>query len=654
MRFDKIEHYMTGVLVPVSSLRSGKSSGTGEFADLKTLADWCVSAGLDLIQVLPVNDSGGQSSPYSALSAFALHPLYLRLADVPESAELNKTLTARIRKLRKTYEDEPRLQYDAVLNEKLYLARAIFDAHEQSIRKNEDLTSWITDNPWVIEYAVFRNLKDAHEQRSWLEWTDLRDPGERDIQSRWKEGSSDVYFYAWLQWRLEQQLADAAQYLDSKGIKLKGDLPILMNEDSVDVWAHRDIFSVDRRAGAPPDGFSPTGQNWGFPVYDWEALASSNYDWWRRRLLQADKFYHAYRIDHVLGFFRMWQIPAGNFSGALGFYYPADYISRTELHNRGFDDGRIRWLAEPHVHGGHLRYVFGDDAATQIPRLFDQVGDEDLYRFSADITGEQSIATLGLKEPLREEMLRLYRDRAFVQVGPDQFAATWTYRDCSRYESLSGEEKHTLEELVNYKMGSSEAAWRELGTRLLGFMKDSVPMLPCAEDLGAVPDLVLEVLGSLGILGLRIPRWERRWHEPGQPFTHIADYDFLSVCAPSVHDTSTLRQWWNEDHDIARFWETLGFMDPCPQTLTASTARRVVTELMKVRSAILVLPLQDLFALQDELRVDDPDFERVNVPGTMSERNWTYRIHVTMEDMGDEFSTLIRDTVQTRRNARLQ
>ena len=312
LHVDDLSRYLTGVLVPVAALRSDENLGVGEFADIPALAIWCQSVGVDLIQLLPVNDSGGESSPYSALSAFALHPIYLRITDLPEmellSSSDQKSIYNTIAAIRDEHSRDPRIRYRKLLAAKLGVVRELFALVVVDEPNRAALNRFTTDNPWIRPYAAFKVQKALNEERSWKEWAKYRDPTADDIETIWADRTlaRELLFHVWLQSRLEEQFSAVAGEVADAGLVMKGDLPILMNEESADVWAHRDAFITRLRAGAPPDMFTHRGQNWDFPIYNWDRLAESGYQWWKDRLNQAAKFYAAYRIDHVLGFFRVW------------------------------------------------------------------------------------------------------------------------------------------------------------------------------------------------------------------------------------------------------------------------------------------------------------------------------------------------------------
>ena len=652
MRFPELNHYLTGVLVPVSALRSSHSCGIGEFADLPQLGAWCREVGLELIQILPVNDTGTQSSPYSALSAFALHPIYIRLQHLPEINECAPALAQKIIALRNATDSATRVRFPQVLSGKLEILKELFEQRRDAIVSGDELRTWIQANSWIRLYALFRHLKDGNNQLPWFSWQTMRDPSNAQIDALWADPTTleSLQFYAWVQMRLEQQLIRAAGELEALGVRLKGDLPILMDADSADVWANRELFNLDLRAGAPPDMFSDLGQNWGFPIYDWRALERQEFRWWKERLRQADKYFHAYRIDHVLGFFRIWAIAAGHSSGILGSFFPSSDITEEQLLAAGFGPARIRWLAEPHVDRATIDGMLGTDAAQLAGHCFEQIGSEDLYLFSRRIAGERDIESLKLDESRREGLLALFRDRALIRTGDARYAPSWKFRDCSRYRNLTEEEKARFEKLVAKHGAESERIWEAQGLALLSFMNTTVPMLTCAEDLGVIPAAVPRVLEQLGILGLRIPRWAREWSVAGEPFVPPWEYPFLTVCALSVHDTTTMREWWEAEPNRELFWNALGFDSECPPVYDQYTARELVSSVLEAGSAICVLQLQDFFALSDELRVTNSAEERVNVPGTYNSYNWTYRIQVTLEELMSHhaWNGLLREIVSHR------
>ncbi|MBN2657491.1 MAG: 4-alpha-glucanotransferase [Spirochaetales bacterium] len=651
MKFPPVDHKMTGVVVPVFSLRSSKSCGIGEFADLALLGEWCRQINLDLIQILPVNDTGYQESPYSALSAFALHPIFIRLEDIPEA----KTFKKDIDFLRKEFEPDKRVNFSAVLTGKLEILRKIFEKNRKTIGEDKNITAWMKENPWVKNYAVFSTVRRNNLMASWKEWKNFRNPTSKDLEKLWTKYEEENFFYVWVQFHLEKQLKSVAAALDSMGISLKGDIPILMNEDSCDVWADRNFFDLSLSAGAPPDMFSTDGQNWGFPVYNWNNLKKDDYSWWRKRLKQAAKFYHAYRIDHVLGFFRIWNIPYHMVTGSLGYFNPSAYITRTDLENIGFDKGRITWLSKPHVYEHELRDRLGAETESVINLCFERIGNENLFLFNDSFSSEKVLYRSDLSDKAKSVLSEMLKNVTLIQVDEDNFSLSWSFRGTRGFESLNEWEKEKMETLSARCGSEAEKIWEENALNLLSFMKNTTDMLVCAEDLGAVPDCVPSVLRKLGILGLKVLRWAREWGEPGDPYTKVKEYPELSVCTPAVHDSTTLRQWWYEEQDKAALARGLDVKEIPYEDPTEEAVRFFLESLFRSRSAICMVQLQDFFALDSGICDSDIHFERINIPGTVQDINWSYRMNPTVEELmkAEKLKESISSLVEIRKSQKI-
>ena len=418
MQFPSFTHPITGIAIPVGALKSAESSGVGEFLDLIPFAEFCKKAGLDLIQLLPINDTGTESSPYSALSAFALHPIYVRLQALPEAASFGKDIET----LRKRFEGLPRFDYRAVREAKLELLHRIFDVNESSIVESGELAAWIEKNPWIAEYAVFMNLKRRNLDASWKSWDKMRTPTHAEIRERWENGKkrSEHLFFAWVQMRLDGQLTEAVARCGKAGIALKGDIPIMMNEDSADAWANPEFFRDDLRAGSPPDGPNPLGQNWGFPIYNWDNLRDDGFAWWKARLAHSARYYNAYRIDHILGFFRIWSIPSGERTGWLGWTTPHEPITADELAELGFTGDRLRWICEPHVPTHAVDSANGGDylaAHGAMGKLMNRIGNEELWLFKPEIKNEGDIRAANVGERVKDALAAAWRDRMMQITG---------------------------------------------------------------------------------------------------------------------------------------------------------------------------------------------------------------------------------------------
>jgi 4-alpha-glucanotransferase len=429
-----------------------------------------------------------------------------------------------------------------------------------------------------------------------------------------------------------------------------GDLPILMNEDSCDVWAHREYFNLDLSAGAPPDMYSPEGQRWGFPTYNWQVQAKDEYSFWRNRLKTAEKYYRAYRIDHVLGFFRIWASPRADNTSLLGRFIPYIPVNLQDLGELGFDEGRIRWVSQPHVPTAEvwdaLREVRDgwdnldtDGAAREAQRIFsavlDRIGGEELWLFKPSIRGEQDIAALKLHPAAERYLLKAWQNRLFFEYEPGSFFPTWYYRNTRAYETLSPEERDRLAALLEKRQRDSEKIWEDQGRRLLTILCAASSMLPCAEDLGAVPDCVPQVLAKLKVLGLRVVRWFRDWEAEGQPYVPFEDYPELSVCTPSVHDSSTLREWWDREADQGKFCDFIGFPS-LPKVYNPGAAKILLNKTASAASRFRVFQIQDLLHLSPKWYAADSASERINVPGTLNDFNWTYRLPADIAEIGND------------------
>ena len=649
---------LIGTVIPVGALRSKENSGVGEFLDLPEFGELCKNMGIKLIQLLPVNDTGYQDSPYFALTAFALHPLYLRISELPELKALDsgaaKDFEAKIAAIRGQFEDEKRFPYLKILRAKIGLLREIYSLSSKQIiesaKGNSPFAAWIKANAWVKEYAVFRRLKEINEEKSWKDWTEHKTPVKSEIEALWNDPKlQEVHlFWVWVQEALDRQFSQAAKSLNDMGLILKGDLPILINEDSCDVWAHPEIFNLELSAGAPPDMYDAKGQNWGFPTFNWQAQEKDNFSWWKARLKTAEKYYSAYRIDHVLGFFRIWSSSRNDVSSSsvLGRYIPYASISQKDLEKLGFDKDRIRWMSLPHLSTSDVWEALKADwhgPEEELPhaagRIFtlalDRIGHEELWLFKDSIKGSKDIEILDIHPKAKEFLEKEWGNRLFLEYEEGNFVSTWFYMDTRAYNSLSVEEKERLSELLIKKQNESEKIWEKEGKKLLSVLVSSSSMMPCAEDLGAVPLCVPKVLGELGIKGLRVVRWFREWDKIGQPYVPFEEYPELTICTPAVHDSSTLREWWDREVDQEHFTSFLG-LPSLPRVYNPGTAKVILFKIAGAVSRYRVFQFQDLLHLSNRWYSSDPAEERVNVPGTLSEFNWTWRMPASVENIAKD------------------
>lgn len=311
-----------GICLPLFSLHSEQSCGIGEFFDLLPLIEWIKKIGFDIIQLLPLNDTGLDSSPYNAISAFALNPIHLSLHALPDAHKVPEweEKIAHLKQLNTT----PRIHYSVVRESKHFLLKEYFQAVFSEISSSDKYKAFLQEHEWVLPFALFKALKEAHEWKSWEEWpTHEKSPSQPGFEDLLNEHQESVNLHAFIQFLCYQQMEDVKKAAEQAGVFIKGDIPILISRDSADVWSQRHNFLLYLAAGAPPDMYAKEGQYWGFPLYDWSELEKQNYAWWRKRLQIAAHLYHLYRIDHVVGFFRIWGIPL-NQSAKEGCFVPPE------------------------------------------------------------------------------------------------------------------------------------------------------------------------------------------------------------------------------------------------------------------------------------------------------------------------------------------
>lgn len=661
----------TGTSIPLGAIYTDRKDGTviGEYTDLPAFAAFCKKAGLSLLQLLPVNDTGTQSSPYSGLSAFALHPIYIDINALPEFESLYKSdseFKAAYDKMIKDfpYNDQGRYNYNGILEAKTALLNKLYDSTEiaKNAAPNEELEKWIKKNQWIVPYAVYKNLKVKYNQATWKDWSkEDRTPSEKEIKARWNDKKllKNHLFFAWVQMRANEQFKDATDKVKKEGITLKGDMPILMNEDSCDAWAFPGIFNHNLRAGSPVDGENPTGQNWGFPTYNWDYLKEHNFDWWISRLKNAEQYYGAYRLDHILGFFRIWAIPVRDTTAVLGHTVPYVPMSRDDLHNIGFDDGRIRWLSQPHVPTGLIEDITWnhEKAVAILSKFMDRIGNEELWLFKKTIAGDKDIYESDLSafcegdsaQRCKDALSKAWQNRCLIEITENNFVPVWTYYESASWKSLSDGEKNALKNLISAKEWEQNKLWETQSDEILSALTKSVKMIPCGEDLGADLPCLPNIMEKNGILALRVNRWCRKWAEPGKPYVPLNELPYLSVTTTSVHDSTTVRQWWQEDRDGSSLFVRTnpwafgvdGFDQakineianaPFSPEIAESYLKGVATS----NSVWIINPLQDFMSMEKKYWLADSNAERINVPGSVNDFNWTYRMPVSVENLAKD------------------
>ena len=635
-----------GVAIPVFSLRSNQSLGVGEFNDLILFSDWAAQSGLKMIQILPINDTQSSktwtdSYPYAAISVFALHPLYLHIESI--SGWANIVTPLELDNIRRDLNELDAVDYERVLTCKLDLAKKIFTDQWDQLKDDLDYIKFFKENEnWLSSYALFSFFRDTYKTVDFTKWGNyavFNPTFLKDFIHPANDHFLDIAFYFFLQYNLDKQLLNASKYAKSKGVILKGDLPIGIFKHSTDAWIYPHLFNMDGQAGAPPDPFSATGQNWGFPTYNWSEMAKDGYAWWKNRMIILAKYFSAYRIDHILGFFRIWEIPANQVDGLLGVFNPAIPLFVQDFNNYGisFDENRF---CKPYLTFELLKSLFSKEI-DEILLVFFDVEENGLYSFKSHLACQKDLeeflnSTTGRKYVAHKNILfGLVCDVLFIKdkYQENAFHPRINLMDTYSFAFLNDHAQYNIRRLHDYYFYQmQDEFWREKAMEKLPAIKEATNMLICGEDLGMVPACVSGVMKELGLLTLEIQRMSKN---PSTPYLQERDIPFLSVVSPSTHDMSPIRCWWDETErdQIQYFYQSqLGGENEAPSTCTPELVEKVIDLHLSWPSLWAVFPLQDLLGMDDLLRNPNPAMERINVPAN-PKNYWHYRMHLKMEDL---------------------
>ena len=568
-----------GTAIPVFALRSADDFGVGEFYDLKKMVDWAASTGQSVLQLLPINDTTmlhtwEDSYPYNPNSTFALHPQFLNLPAVGVKVDDEyKALQAELNAL-------DQIDYERVNAEKHLLLKKAFAKTFKKLSATKAYQAFVEKNAhWLLPYAAFCVLRDMNGTPDFSQWKGYAKYNKKKVAAFCEEHKEEIDFWCFVQYHLDAQLSEVCAYAHSKGVVFKGDLPIGISRTSVDAWLYPELFHMDSQAGAPPDAFSADGQNWGFPTYNWEKMAEDDFAWWKSRLAKMSEYFDAFRIDHILGFFRIWEIPLWTKSGLNGYFNPALPFPAYELQAQGFDVNDFDLFLQDPRQEGHYH-----------PKI-------------------------GAKLTQSYYVLDAYRRAAFDRLYDDFF-----YRRNNEF-------------------------WKEKAMQKLPALLDSTGMLACGEDLGMIPATVPQVMDDLRILSLEIQRMPKSIEET---FAHPANYPYLSVCTTSTHDMNPIRAWWEEDREVTNdFWHMiLGNQGEAPYFCEPWICRQILDQHVWSPAMLTILPLQDWLSMDAQLRREDPNTERINVPAN-SRHYWRYRMHLTLEQLAeaDEFNKNLSEMI---------
>lgn len=650
-----------GLAIPVFSLRSASGFGVGEFTDIKLLVDWSAEVGLKLIQLLPINDTTAtytwkDSYPYAAISAFALHPIYINLQKV--AGKKNERIIKALAKKQKQLNGLAEIDYEQVIHFKTNALRELFDIDGLGFLKEENFKEFFEDNQaWLVPYAAFCYLRDKYGTSDYSKWKTHSAYSEEEVERLCSPRSktfTQIAFHLYVQYHLHLQLKDASDYAHKKGIAFKGDIPIGIYRYGCDAWTAPSLYNMDMQAGAPPDDFTIKGQNWGFPTYNWKKMEEDHFEWWRQRFHQMSNYFDAFRIDHILGFFRIWSIPVDAVEGIMGRFIPALPVHVTEFGERGiwFDHDRY---CKPFITDEILHELFGHQVDFVKTHFLQDEG-HGRYALIENFNTQVKIQSWFEAQDDTEENKNIRQGlfdlttNVLLFEEPGSAHTKYHFRilieNTSSFRNLDEATRQKLNDLyINYFYRRQDGFWKEEAMKKLPALKDATDMLICGEDLGMVPHSVPEVMQQLGILSLEIQRMPKN---PQTEFFHPKDAPYLSVVTPSSHDMSTIRGWWEESRDkTQRFFNTiLGEQGTAPYFCEPWINRAIVMQHLYAPSMWSIFQLQDLLGMSEKLRRENPKEERINDPANSS-HYWNYRIHIPLEQMikEKEFNREMKDYI---------
>ena len=630
-----------GVAIPVFSLRTRHDFGVGDFFDLMPLIDWAASTGQRFIQLLPINDTTmtgtwTDSYPYNANSTFALHPMYLRLEEMGQLHDVH--LQSKFDALRKELNELHTVDYERVNAAKREYTLALFRQQGNAEMTSPEFKEFVNENSsWLYPYAAFCVLRDRYRTPDTRAWEEYAVYSDSRVARFIDANRADIDYVLYIQYHLHRQMTRVRNYAHSKGVALKGDIPIGISRDSVDAWRQPELFNLDVSAGAPPDDFSVLGQNWGFPTYNWEMMARDGFQWWKDRFRKMSEYFDVFRIDHILGFFRIWQIPLDAEHGLLGYFNPALPFSADELRDR-YDfwiDADV--MTHPLILDWMLDDFFGPYRSEVVDTFLDRISG-DRYALRHFVNTQKKVVEYFADKPddekhqrIKNALLGIIDDVLFIEdpYQPGHYhpriAAQYTYQ----FRVLSDYAKWNFNRLYNdFFYHRHNDFWYGKAMWKLPPLLDSTSMLACGEDLGMIPDCVHAVMHKMEILSLEIQRMPK---DPALQFGDTWHYPYYSVCTTSTHDMGGIREWWESDHEMAqRFYNNvLHEGGEAPYFAEPWICSKIVELQLKSPSMLCILPLQDWLSTDGELRRENPKDEIINVPAN-PRHYWRYRMHLNV------------------------
>ena len=636
---------LAGTLVPVFSLRSDASFGIGDFGDLKKAVDWIAATNQRVLQVLPINDTTishtwTDSYPYSCISIFALHPQYADLTLLPKIKDAKKC--AEFESLRIQLNAFAQIDYEKVNDAKTKYLHEIYLQEGKKIFDSAEFKKFFVESEsWLVPYAQYSFLRDKNSTADFSKWNGHAAWNEADRKALSTSGSKEykeVEFFYFVQYILNSQMEAVHKYARSKGVILKGDIPIGVNRNGCDVWMEPKYFNLNGQAGAPPDDFSVNGQNWGFPTYNWDEMIKDDCAWWVRRFQNMNKFFDAYRIDHVLGFFRIWEIPVDAVHGLLGQFSPALGMTREEIEAYGLHFNEDQFT-RPFISDWILDRVFKEHAG-EVKSKYLIHSHDDIWVMKPEYDTQRKVETAFESKSsdsdilIRDGLYSLISNVLFVRDHKDnnKFHPRISAQFDFTYEALYDTDKEIFNRIYNdYFYRRNNQFWYREAIKKLPKLVQATRMLVCAEDLGMVPDCVPWVMNELKILSLELQSMPKDSHVR---FGHLSRNPYRSVCTISSHDMPTLRQWWDEDNERTQaYYNSMLYRGgAAPHPLPGWLARDIISRHLTSPSMLCVLSIQDWLSIDENIRLADQNAERINIPAN-PKHYWRYRMHLKIEDL---------------------
>ncbi len=666
---------VAGVAVPIFSLRSAGSFGVGDFGDLKSMIDWAVLTGQTAVQILPINDTTitntwQDSYPYNSISIYAFHPQYIDLRQLPALQDADKA--AAYEQKRVELNALKQIDYEAVNTAKRAYLHDLFKQEGRKALATAGFKTFFEQNEeWLRPYAAFSVLRDQYGTPDFSRWPEHKVYVREEIDALTDKKSKryqEVAYYYYIQYVLHTQLLAASAYARQKNVILKGDIPIGISRASVESWVEPFYFNMNGSAGAPPDPFSANGQNWGFPTYNWDKMQEDGLRWWLKRFRKMQEYFSAYRIDHILGFFRIWEIPTHSVHGLLGQFAPSLPMTAEEIQSYGLTFQR-EFMTEPFINDelieqriGPLRHYHeeepncweGKDPVQYVKDTFLDHKHDDVWQMKPHFKTQRQVELFfsGKRKQrnleMKEALYAMISNVLFVE--DHKRPGTWHPRISAQldytYSRLQGWEKAAFTNLYNeYFYRRHNQFWYEQAMQKLPALINATQMIVCGEDLGMVPDCVPWVMNQLQILSLEIQRMPK---SPEDEFGHVERYPERSVCTTGTHDTETLRQWWELDRELTQhFWNNeLHHPGEAPAEASTEICEQIVRAHLDSPSLLCILPLQDWLAIDADLRLPDANGERINIPAN-PRHYWRYRMHLSIEELMEagEFTARVRELV---------